>query len=411
MQVANTNAGEISLSNKTNRITRNTCSVSVSQVNMNTLSITWTGITSTAWTTGSNWSGGLVPTENDDVVIPAGTPFSPVIPMGTIGYCNSIQVMNGAVFTIATGGILNIKSGGLPIGAAVVTTLAATQITSISAQLGGMINSIGDCAIISHGIVISIHNNPTLSQTVFDDNTITGVGSFYVTASPLLPATTYYARAYATNCKGTSYGNEVTFTTGTGGGSTGADTSFFRLTTGGITYFSYDLLSSQASTVFPEGDTRFAVATWDYSNQVFSISANSSFLLDATKSFGFEFGYGNPDVNGVGTYTFTKSAVANKKVVNFTIRSGIGASDLLQSNYNGYLNTGNFIRYLSGSNCVVTETTSHVNTLIITRWGNPGEYVEGTINGTLYEFAKTAYSCSNSIPKPYTVEFKLKRLQ
>jgi|GEM_PF-6689282 len=411
MQVANTNAGEISLSNKTNRITRNTCSVSVSQVNMNTLSITWTGITSTAWTTGSNWSGGLVPTENDDVIIPAGTPFSPVIPMGTIGYCNSIQVMNGAVFTIATGGILNIKSGGLPIGAAIVTTLAATQITSISAQLGGMINSIGDCAIISHGIVISIHNNPTLSQTVFDDNTITGVGSFYVTASPLLPATTYYARAYATNCKGTSYGNEVTFTTGTGGGSTGADTSFFRLTTGGITYFSYDLLSSQASTVFPEGDTRFAVATWDYSNQVFSISANSSFLLDATKSFGFEFGYGNPDVNGVGTYTFTKSAVANKKVVNFTIRSGIGASDLLQSNYNGYLNTGNFIRYLSGSNCVVTETTSHVNTLIITRWGNPGEYVEGTINGTLYEFAKTAYSCSNSIPKPYTVEFKLKRLQ
>ncbi|MEP7109562.1 MAG: hypothetical protein ABI760_16330, partial [Ferruginibacter sp.] len=42
----------------------------------------WIGVTSTAWTTGTNWSKGVVPGINDHITIAAGTPFSPLIANG-----------------------------------------------------------------------------------------------------------------------------------------------------------------------------------------------------------------------------------------------------------------------------------------------------------------------------------------
>ncbi|KAA9324962.1 CARDB domain-containing protein [Adhaeribacter soli] len=39
----------------------------------------WTGAVSTDWTNAGNWCGGILPTLTTDVLIPAGTPFSPVI--------------------------------------------------------------------------------------------------------------------------------------------------------------------------------------------------------------------------------------------------------------------------------------------------------------------------------------------
>jgi hypothetical protein len=43
-----------------------------------------------------------------------------------------------------------------------------------------------------------------------------GTGSFSATLTGLSPNTTYYARAYATNAQGTSYGSQVSFTTESG---------------------------------------------------------------------------------------------------------------------------------------------------------------------------------------------------
>lgn len=70
--------------------------------------ISWTGVTSTDWNTPGNWSKGIVPTVLDNVIIPSGTPFSPVIASGITGNCKSIILNPGAIVTVATGGNLKV---------------------------------------------------------------------------------------------------------------------------------------------------------------------------------------------------------------------------------------------------------------------------------------------------------------
>lgn len=296
-----------------------------------------------------------------------------------------------------------------------LSTAEATSITSTSALLGGEIIHTGACHIIEHGFVLSTDINPTTDDKKFIDTLIGGTGSFSQSAVPLLPSTTYYARAFATNCKGTNYGNEIHFTTLGGGGTVGNDTGWFRLTISGTTYFAYDLFHPLSqTTVFPEGDTRFAMNTWDSAQSVFSIASQSSFLLDGSRSFGYSFAYLNHDVTGTGTYSFGKFSTSPHRSITSTLRTGPGSSDFVMNpSFNGYGSYGNYERHTEpGGNCKETELTSGINILIITRWGNPGEFIEGTLTGTIYEYYKCVYNCQTTPSGlPYTVEFKLKRYQ
>ena len=94
---------------------------------------------------------------------------------------------------------------------AVVITLSVTEITETSAVVGGEVISDGGVEVTSRGVCWSIDSNPTIEN----DKTIDGegVGSFQSVLSDLSQNTTYYVRAYATNSKGTAYGEEVTFKT------------------------------------------------------------------------------------------------------------------------------------------------------------------------------------------------------
>lgn len=96
-----------------------------------------------------------------------------------------------------------------------VTTVNATEITFHSARLGGKVTSTGGAGIIAKGIVFATTPEPTLE---INDTTNQGGGAeaFTVTLTELLPNTTYYARAYATNKAGTSYGEEFSFSTQSG---------------------------------------------------------------------------------------------------------------------------------------------------------------------------------------------------
>ena len=92
-----------------------------------------------------------------------------------------------------------------------LTTSAALAITSSTSTIEGNITSDGGAAITARGICWSTNSNPTIADSYTNDGT--GTGTFSSSMTGLTPNTTYYVRAYATNSVGTSYGNEVSFTT------------------------------------------------------------------------------------------------------------------------------------------------------------------------------------------------------
>lgn len=92
-----------------------------------------------------------------------------------------------------------------------LSTIAASNITFTSATCGGSITSDGNAEITSRGICYSTKSNPTISSSKVTSGS--GTGTFTCNLANLSDGTTYYARAYATNKKGTAYGTQISWTT------------------------------------------------------------------------------------------------------------------------------------------------------------------------------------------------------
>jgi uncharacterized protein (TIGR02145 family) len=97
-----------------------------------------------------------------------------------------------------------------PSTATVASTITST-ITSSTAILGGVLTSNGG-ATTTIGIMYSTASNfGTFSITSINVNAV--AGTYTTTISGLSPVTNYYAKAYATNTAGTTYGPTISFTT------------------------------------------------------------------------------------------------------------------------------------------------------------------------------------------------------
>ncbi len=109
---------------------------------------------------------------------------------------------------------LSFSTDGLPMPPS-VTTGAISNITSKSATAKGNITSMGNVGtILNYGHVWAKTPEPTISTGNRSElGKATETASFTSEISGLEVATTYYIRAYATNEKGTSYGDEVSFKT------------------------------------------------------------------------------------------------------------------------------------------------------------------------------------------------------
>jgi uncharacterized protein (TIGR02145 family) len=98
-----------------------------------------------------------------------------------------------------------------PLTQATITTDTIINITIVSAQLYGTISNNGGATITEMGFCWDTKTNPSLASSHksggTDDDSLSAI------IGGLLPATTYYVRSYATNSQGTSYGNELSFTT------------------------------------------------------------------------------------------------------------------------------------------------------------------------------------------------------
>jgi uncharacterized protein (TIGR02145 family) len=93
----------------------------------------------------------------------------------------------------------------------VVSTASASGITATSATTGGDVSLDGGTPVTARGVAYGTSSSPTTSGSITNDGT--GTGTYTSTLTGLMPSTTYYVRAYATNSVGTAYGNEVSFTT------------------------------------------------------------------------------------------------------------------------------------------------------------------------------------------------------
>ena len=80
-----------------------------------------------------------------------------------------------------------------------------------------------DTQLEASGLNFWFANGPASNNRYFKGNgtmtcattgtAVTGTGSFISSITALIPNTTYYLRAYASNSSGTAYGNEVSFPT------------------------------------------------------------------------------------------------------------------------------------------------------------------------------------------------------
>ncbi|MDT8400759.1 MAG: fibrobacter succinogenes major paralogous domain-containing protein [Bacteroidales bacterium] len=99
-----------------------------------------------------------------------------------------------------------------PPGPPVLTTDPVSEITYYGATTGGTITDDGGEEITARGVCWSTSSTPTTADNKTEDGE--GSGSFTSKITGLDPETPYYVRAYAVNSVGTSYGNEVSFTSG-----------------------------------------------------------------------------------------------------------------------------------------------------------------------------------------------------
>jgi len=92
-----------------------------------------------------------------------------------------------------------------------VSTTIVSDITQTTASSGGNVVADGGSDVTARGVCWSTTPYPTTEDSRTEDGSGTGV--FSSSLAGLAVNTTYYVRAYATNEIGTSYGNEVSFST------------------------------------------------------------------------------------------------------------------------------------------------------------------------------------------------------
>ncbi len=92
-----------------------------------------------------------------------------------------------------------------------LTTAEPAEITQTSVVSGGNIKSDEGTEIIVAGVCYSTSVNPSVKNKHTNDGR--SAGSFTSSLTGLTPNTKYYIRAYAYTAAGTSYGNELSFTT------------------------------------------------------------------------------------------------------------------------------------------------------------------------------------------------------
>lgn len=127
------------------------------------------------------------------------THLLPISCLAGLVFCSLISCKKEETKTVITVPVLAPTQG--------VTTIAPT-----TAVTGGNVTSDGGSAVTARGVCYGKVTSPTIATDSVTSNG-SGSGSFVSSLSLLEPGTKYFVRSYATNSKGTAYGQEVSFAT------------------------------------------------------------------------------------------------------------------------------------------------------------------------------------------------------
>ncbi len=108
-------------------------------------------------------------------------------------------------------GVIDMGACEADISMPAVTTAPVTNITTASAQCGGSLVLPGNPNASAKGLVWDTNSNPTVTNYLGKTAYSGSLGDFSDTMSSLTTGQTYYARAYASNSLGVSYGAERIF--------------------------------------------------------------------------------------------------------------------------------------------------------------------------------------------------------
>lgn len=182
-------------------------------------------------------------------------------------------------------------------GVPTLTTNEVSGITPISAVGGGNVTNDGGSTITARGICWGINNNPTISNSKTINGS--GLGTFTSNITGLVDGSIYYVRAYATNKSGTSYGNNVSFST--------QPATLAVLTTNSVSN------TTQTSAISGGEITSSGGATVTARGVCWSLSTNPT-ISDNLTSDGNGIGSFNSNITGLssGTTFYVRAYATNK---------------------------------------------------------------------------------------------------
>lgn len=115
-------------------------------------------------------------------------------------------------FTLESDGKNSNWTSGFALPAK-LSTIDASSISKTGATINASVTALGVSSPTQHGVVWSKSPNPTVGLGTKSEQGSANVGAFSYAITGLDVGTKYYVRAYATNSAGTSYGNQLEFTT------------------------------------------------------------------------------------------------------------------------------------------------------------------------------------------------------
>ena len=300
----------------------------------------------------------------------------------------------------------------LPPSAPVLSTKPVTLLSATSAKSGGVIISDGASPITSKGIVWSSSQNPSLESNEGIANSGSGNDEFESQMTGLNPGSLYYVRAFATNDIGTSYGDEVSFSTAqsvtfkivsqSGSAISGASITFDEeaLTTdlnGNAIFYRSDGTYSylvEANDYFPvSGEVTVSGQGVDVKLKLIAEGASTSQIVgERTVCQGSELIYTITGSTG-GTWEILGGTIvediSNNVMVRWTSTNGNGVIGYRTVDNDGYIQVNQVLVTVNSSTSITEQDKpdiyrkGHLNILICTtpstsyKWYRNGDQIAG----------------------------------